>query len=271
MGETIKTVLLAVFQGVAEFLPISSSAHIAVIGKWMELGEIDSGMETALHFGTFLSVLAFYRRQVLALILDFFSQTIKRPKTVPFSLSFSSFAIIVGCIPAAVAGLLFDDALDEAFADPPLRLIGAMLMVTGLALVSILLARRDQARRIGLGKAVIIGLAQALALIPGISRSGATIVCARHLGISQKDAVDFSFIVSLPLILGATLLPLARSISSTDGIQTGAIANYALAAGGAAVTGYIALRLLYRFLCGRRFWIFGIYCLLAGVGFWLLA
>lgn len=254
MQETLKVLLLAAFQGVAEFLPVSSSAHIAILGRFFDAGTFVTDLEVSLHFGTLVSLCLFYRRRIAAYL------------SAPLANAREIAMIAVACVPAVAAYLLFDDALDEAFADPSPAVIGAMLMVTGLALVSLAPRRTDGTRPIGFWRVLAIGLAQALALIPGISRLGATTVCARHIGVSRRDSIDFSFLVSMPLVFGAAAMPVLHTLAGGHAAPPSAtpLRLHLLAAAVSAAVGYAALSLLYRFLCGRRFWLVGIYCLLAG-------
>lgn len=255
MPETLKVLLLAAFQGVAEFLPISSSAHIAIIGDLAGANGRITDIEVSLHIGTLVSLCLFYRRRLAELLL------------APIAHIREIVLIIVACVPAIIAYLVFDDALDEAFATPSPKVIGPMLMATGIALVSLAFRRDDGARPMCFWRALAIGVAQALALIPGVSRLGATTVCARHLGVSRKDSIDFSFLISMPLVLGGALMPLAHAMSRGSEASASAmpLGLHLLAAVVSAAVGYAAISLLYRFLCGRRFWVVGIYCVLAAI------
>lgn len=249
----LEVLLIAAFQGVAEFLPISSSAHIAILGRLSWCGYDAADLEVSLHVGTLLSLCLFYRRRIAALL------------SAPLANAREIAMIAAACVPAVAAYLLFGDALHEAFNDPPLAFIGAMLAVTGAALVSLAFRKEDGARAIGLWRAIAIGLAQALALIPGISRLGATTVCARHIGVSRRDSIDFSFLISMPLVFGAAAMPVLHALADGQATPSGIpLSVHLLAAGVSAAVGYAAISLLYRFLCGRRFWLVGFYCLLAG-------
>ena len=157
MPETLKVLLLAAFQGVAEFLPISSSAHIAIIGDLAGANGRITDIEVSLHIGTLVSLCLFYRRRLAELLL------------APIAHIREIVLIIVACVPAIIAYLVFDDALDEAFATLSPKVIGPMLMATGIALVSLAFRRDDGARPMCFWRALAIGVAQALALIPGVN------------------------------------------------------------------------------------------------------
>ena len=254
MSEAMKVLFLAVLQGVAEFLPVSSSGHLALASRVIDFGGMGPRTELALHFGTLIALFAYYRRIIAAIVTGIF--TGRREGWIAAGM------LVAGCIPAGVAYLLFDDAIESAFGGSP-KFIGAMLMVTGLALLSLRLGKSDGQGKITWLRALAIGAAQAFALLPGISRSGSTIVCARHLGVSPKNAVDYSFLVSLPLLAGATLLSVVHpSEALAEGPGWGLLLP-AMAV--AAVVGYFSIRLVMRVLTGPKFWYFGVYCLAVGL------
>ncbi len=253
MAEAFKVLFLAVLQGVAEFLPISSSGHLAIAGRILGLEGMGEQVEIALHFGTLVALLAYYRRTVAEIVAGMLSG--RRSGWIAAGM------IVVGCVPAALAYPLFHDAMESAFAGST-KAIGAMLVVTGLILISLRFRKTDGDGRITWWRAVAIGVAQAFALFHGISRSGITIACARHLGVSPRNAVDYSFLVSLPLVAGASLLSLVHPPeAAANGPGWGLLLP---AAAVSAVVGYISIKLLIRVLAGPKFWCFGIYCLVAG-------
>ena len=253
MSEALKVLFLAVLQGVAEFLPISSSGHLALAGNLINL-EVGPRLETILHFGTLVALVAYYWRTILAIVRGVV--TGKREGLTAAGI------IVVGCIPAILAYLLFDDIIDEAFGGSAKR-IGVFLTVTGLILLSLRLRKGDGYGKITWRRAIAIGLAQAFALFPGVSRSGSTIVCARHLGVSPKNAVNYSFLMSLPLVFGATLMTVVHSGEAVSGEPGWGVLF--LAAIVAGVVGYFAINLLMRVISGPKFWYFGFYCIAAGL------
>ncbi len=254
MTEALKVLFLAVLQGVAEFLPISSSGHLALVGNLINLGNIGPRVEAILHFGTLMALLAYYWRTILAIIRGMVAG--KREAWIAAGM------IVAGCIPAIIAGLLFDDAIEAALGSSS-RTIGCLLIVTGLILLSLRLRRETGDGKINWWRAIAIGVAQAFALFPGISRSGSTIVCARHCGVSPKNAVDYSFLMSIPLVFGATLLAFIHPDEATSREPGWAV--LILAAVIAGVVGYISIRLLMRVISGPKFWYFGFYCIAAGL------
>ncbi len=254
MAVAFKVFFLAVLQGVAEFLPISSSGHLALASELIDFEGMGVRVEIVLHLGTLVALLAYYRRTILAIIREALAG--RREGWMAIGL------LVVGCIPAGLAYVLFDDAIEVAF-EGSTKVIGVFLMVTGLILLSLRFRKDDGDGKITWKRALAIGVAQAFALLPGISRSGSTIVCARHLGVSPKNAADYSFLVSLPLLLGATLLSFVHPAEPVAGEPGwGLLVPAALVS---AVVGYVSIRLLMRVLAGPKFWYFGIYCLAAGL------
>ena len=248
-----KVLLLALLQGVAEFLPISSSGHLAIAGRWLGLDSPGAGLALLLHLGTLLSVVAFYRRRLARLAAGLVLGVRASWRQAG--------AIVLGCTPVAAAYALFGDNVKRCL-DKGHPFMGAMLIVTGAVLLSTRLARKGRNGEMSPARALLVGAAQAFALLPGISRSGMTISAARHLGVERREAADFSFIMSIPLLAGAALMPLAKG----QGLDLGGVSPALAVAAAAlsAVTGYFSLRLLIGILSGPRFWIFGLYCVAAG-------
>ena len=254
--------ILGLIQALTEFLPVSSSGHL-VLGKALLDVQTEGGtaFEVAVHFGTLLSVLLLFRADVARLI-GATLRWLRAPKfealrTDP-DLRFVS-AIVVGCVPAGVVGLLFKDQLEQAFDSP--HLVGAALLGTGVVLLLSSLAKPGD-RPLTWGRAALIGVAQAVAIIPGVSRSGSTIATALFLGVERELAARYSFLLSLPVIFGATLL---KAKDLLDVPPTGDMGS-ALAVGATVsfVVGVAALWLLMAVV--RKGWFphFGWYCLSVG-------
>ncbi|MBR3085785.1 MAG: undecaprenyl-diphosphate phosphatase [Kiritimatiellae bacterium] len=254
MLGTLKIAALAIFQGIAEFLPISSSGHLAIAERLMGVDNPGKSLELLLHLGTLLAVVVFYRRRLARLALG----VVRREGA---SLREAA-AIVASCIPAGVCYCLFGDFIESSL-DGGMRFIGAMLLVTGCILLSTRFMPQGRVGRVGLGRAAAIGLAQAVALLPGISRSGATMSAGRLLGVDSREAADFSFLMTIPILLGAAVLEVA-----SDGLAPLAalgVGHSALAFVLSAATGYIAIRYLIGILGGGKLWLFGLYCFAAGL------
>lgn len=252
MTLTLKVLLLAAIQGLTEIFPVSSSGHLVLAKHFLHLQTSGATLEVALHAGTLLSIMVYYRRRIALLVSGCVTGGAD-------GLRYAG-ALVVGCIPAGLVGVLFQDAIERTFERP--HAVAVMLMITGLFVLTVRWAKQSE-RSINLPRALGIGLAQAVSILPGISRSGSTIGMARHLGVAPEKAAEFSFLMSIPLIAGAIALKAAKLASAGGSLD---LPLPALAAGVAvaAVVGYVAVATLVRTLSSGRFWWFGIYSLLAG-------
>ena len=245
-----EVIVLSVLQGVAEFLPISSSGHL-VIGQHL-LGVNAPGLrlDLCLHFGTLLSIFAFYRKVIGRIIVNCeWAYVLK---------------IVVSALPAIAVYVGFKGFVDGMFENA--RMVGALLMFTGAVLIGTRFMPRGT-REVGFGRALLMGLGQALALLPGVSRSGMTLASARAGKVDPEKSAEFSFLMSAPLILGGMLLEVAKELRGA-GCPSGDALGWGELAVGAAVAaavGYFSLALLVKALKGKWFWIFGPYCLTAGL------
>ena len=194
--EIINAIILGIIQGLTEFLPVSSSGHLeiakAVLGE-EKVGQESMLMTVVLHFATALSTLVIFRKDLVEIFKGLFQ--FENNDSFRFSLK-----IIFSMIPAALVGILFNDEIEALFGGE-LILVGGMLLVTGLLLF---LADRAKAedKSVGIKESILIGISQALAILPGISRSGATISTSVLLGIDKEKAARFSFLMVVPLIFG---------------------------------------------------------------------
>ncbi len=234
-------------QGLTEWLPISSSGHLAVIQQLAGLNTTVA-FDILLHLGTLASVIAFFWRDLQAILKALFTFKTKDANFRLFLL------IVVGSIPAGVAALLFLETIESLFTN--LLAIGISFIVT--ALILLLSRLRRGTGEISWFTALVMGLFQALALIPGISRSGSTISSGLLCGAEKKKAFTFAFLLSIPAILGASIVELIKTPSVALEINSLAAALVA------AVVGYLAIMIVKRFVLSDRFYLFAIYCTLAG-------
>ncbi len=256
MHETLKVILLAVIQGVGEFLPISSSTHLAVAERVLGMDAPGVQLEVMLHFGTLLSILFFFRRKIASILVGMARGLRDAWRTAGL--------LLVGCVPAGVAYLLLEDWLEPQFDGKNLHYAGLLLVVTGLVLLSLRFRKGDGGRPLNLWRTLAVGLAQACAVLPGISRLGSTFACARHCGIPPREATEFSFLLSAPLVLAGTL----RSLVQCGGGNAASSGGWGLllpSMAVSAVLGVFALHLLTRIIAKGRFWMFGLYCIPAGL------
>lgn len=255
-----EAVVLGAVQGATEFLPVSSSGHLVIGQALLNLRIPGVRFEVALHLATLVSVVAVYRSRILELLRGGLLE--RRREESRYLV-----ALVVGTVPAGVAGLLFEDRFEALFDRP--AVVGVALLVTGTFLISTRWAlRRARSPRIGLGVALLIGVAQAFAIVPGISRSGATVVAALWLGVAPVEAAAFSFLLSIPAIAGAALLQSGELTEASAGVGSGVLLMGALVA---AVVGVAAIRTFVAMLRNRSFPAFAWYCWAAGLLFlaWL--
>lgn len=249
----VHAIVLGIVQGLAEFLPVSSSAHLALVPWFLHWDDPGLAFDVALHVGTLIAVLWYFRAQWIALVRAVFGGgTAEDRKRVGF--------LIVATIPGAIAGLALEKYADTAFRDP--RLIATVLIVMGILLwwVDKAAASNRRLPSMTVRDALLVGLAQMFAIIPGVSRSGSTITAGRGLRFSREDAAVFSFLMSMPIIAAAAFLKLPH-VLKTEGVTV------PLAAGviASAVSGWIAIRVLLRFVSHRSYGVFAAYRVIVGL------
>lgn len=242
--------LLAILQGVTEFLPVSSSGHLVIAQTLLGLTQPPVAFDVLVHLGTLLAVIFYFRTELLKLIKNLWIKDEGAIKT--------AWLLLVGTVPAAIAGGFLWPYLGQIFAS--LSLVGMSLIVTGLLLFSLKLSRPGKREITDLKwrDALIIGLFQALALLPGVSRAGATIVAASWLGARPKSAFTFSFFLAIPATLGAFALQAPQLAVS------GNLIYYLLALFVAGLVGLAALKVVEKALVSARISLFGFYCLAVG-------
>lgn len=252
----IHIVVLAVVQGLTEILPISSSGHLVLVPNVMDWQDQGLVFDVAVHFGTLVAVCLYFREDVARMLRGGVQVLTGR---IASSESRLALTIGVGTIPAAVAGLLFAGWIATHLRDP-------MVVVATLSGYGILLAaadrlgsRRREMRDIGVGDALVIGAAQALALVPGTSRSGVTITAGLLLGLKREDAARFSFLLSAPVILLATLYEIAMIWVEGATVIAGTLAAGAVIS---AVVAYLTIGFFMRFVNAVGLLPFAIYRLL---------
>jgi undecaprenyl-diphosphatase len=254
MDNLIKVVILAIIQGVTEFLPVSSSGHLVLSKYFLGLDATHGAtLEIVLHSGTLVSILVFYGKHIVQIIRGVFRG---EKSAVRFVL-----LVLLGCIPAIILGFTAKGQLEEAFASP--RFVSCTLMATGLFLIASHFAKPGK-KQIGWVSGLVIGLAQAVAMLPGISRSGSTIGMARFLGIEPKVAAEYSFLMSAPLLAGVSLLAVLDLLEHGN-VSGNSVVELGLGFLVSAVVGYFSIKWLVSLLQRGRFWRFGIYCLAVGV------
>ena len=253
------SIILGIIQGLTEFLPVSSSGHIEIAKFILQdenVGEMSLLMTVVLHFATALSTIVVFRKDIIEILQKLLS---KEDSSMPFV-----FKIIVSMIPAAFVGVFFEDFIDSMFTQN-LILVASMLIVTGL-LLFIADRAKNTIREVNYVDAILIGIAQAIAIIPGISRSGATISTSVLLGIDRTKAARFSFLMVVPLIFGK----MAKELMDGD-LMAAAVPHMDLIAGfmAAFLTGLVACTWMIAIVKKAQLKYFSFYCFIVAVAIFI--
>ncbi|RAP45858.1 MAG: undecaprenyl-diphosphatase [Methanosphaera sp. rholeuAM6] len=264
--DIISAIILGAVQGLSEFLPISSSGHLALLPHILGV-ETGLAFDTVLHIGTLLAIFSFFWKDIMNLIKGFLLSlidltegfdTFKKGLTEVPEKRFS-WLIIIGTIPTGILGILLKDAIENTFRGT--AFIGFFLIVTGLILYY---SERHSSGNITVSnmsftQSVIIGICQGLAVLPGISRSGATIASGLCLGLEREYAARYSFLLSIPAVLGAGLIQI-KDITTIDAPLTVLLAGFV----SSVIFGYLAIKLLMKMIKGWSLDIFAYYCWIVG-------
>ncbi len=261
--EWWQAALLGLIQGLTEFLPVSSSGHL-VLGQYL-LG-LDTSenitFEVFVHFGTVLSIITVYRRRVVALIQAGVAGLLQPAKLGGRYREDDAFRtvllILITMVPTGIIYVLFGERIQSAFEMP--RFTSAMLLVTGVLLLLTLLRRNPDGPITPL-KAFVIGVAQSVAMLPGISRSGSTICAALYQNVDNEEAADFSFLMLLPVVIGATLLK-SFEIAEQGGI--GEVGPLLIGTLVAYVTGMVAIKVMIGLVARGNIHYFAFYLFIVG-------
>ncbi|MBN8233706.1 undecaprenyl-diphosphate phosphatase [Halobacillus kuroshimensis] len=256
----IKYLFLGIFQGFTEPIPISSSGHLVIVQELLGLNLKGLTFEVLVNFGSLVAVLIIYREDLIRLIRNGIGYIMTRDSRQKDDFDFILY-LFIGTIPAGVLGVLLGDAIETLSS---VQTVGITLIITGIALWLI----RNMKGRKGDGQmtwkdALIVGIGQAVALIPGISRSGATIVAAMFLGMKQETALRFSFLLFIPVSLGTMLLSVEDVIADAGG-STGTWIAYVLAFAGSVVASYYSLRWFMNIMERGNLKYFAFYCFIVG-------
>lgn len=260
----LQTVVLAIVQGLTEFLPISSSGHLILVPSVMNWADQGLAFDVAAHFGSLAAVLIFFRDDLAGIVRgggDILARRDTREARM-------AWCIAAGTLPAAIAGLLLVGWIAANVRNPAVVIITLSSYGVLMALVDHFAPRDRDISGIGIRDAVVIGIAQALALVPGTSRSGITITAARLLGFRRQDAARFSFVLAAPVILIATIYEVVKLV--TGDVQV-AWENLAVAALIAGIVAYLSIDFFMRFVSALGLLPFAIYrLLLAGAILYVL-
>ncbi len=253
--ELAQPILLGLLQGATEFLPVSSSGHLVLAETFFKIKEAGLAFDVALHLGTLVAVVIYFQTELLAM-----ARAVARPGDLAPEARDNrrlTLLLLVATIPGGLLGKLFADRIEAALRQP--LLVAAALAGTGL----ILLWAEGVGRRcrdfqhIGMLDAVVLGLAQAFALVPGVSRSGATMTVGLFRGLDRTAAARFSFLMSVPIIAGAGALHLIKIVR--HGLMPGQGSFFALGFVASAISGYLFIAFIMRYIQTRSFAIFAYY------------
>jgi undecaprenyl-diphosphatase len=253
-----QAVILGLVQGLAEFLPISSSAHL-VLTPWV-FGWSDPGLsfDVALHVGTLVAVLWYFRAEWVKLTKS--AIEVVRTRRIDTEEKRRFVYLVIATIPAAVGGVLLEDYAETTFRSPALMAVTLMLMGVVLWAVDRYAAQDRPLASLNARDAILIGLAQVLALVPGVSRSGSTMTAGRALRLDRQSAAVFSFLMSMP-VTGAAALLKVPDLLRTEGITSTLIAGVI----SAGVSSWLAIAVLLRYVSRHSFGIFALYRLALGI------
>ena len=246
----LKVIILGIVQGITEFLPVSSSGHLVIVQHFFNIQE-GLTLDVFLHFGTLLAVVVVYWDDIIGMIT--FKPEYRK----------LSYYVILGSVPAGVIGILFKDLFEKLFST--LTVVGFALLVTGLLLwLSDRIAIEERSLDdMNISDVIVVGFAQAFAIIPGISRSGSTIVGGLFKGLDRKLAAKYSFLLSVPVIGGATLLQTKDLF--TVGLGNITIIELVVGTLSAAIAGYMSIKLLLKLINQEKLSIFAYYCWMIGL------
>ncbi len=257
MLEVIEAIFLGIVQGLTEFLPVSSSGHLLLGQYFLGLDQERFGLsfDAAIHTGTVLAVVSYFWRDLLGMLRAFL-RSLRGPNFGDPEQRMA-YLILAATVPAGVIGLLFQNFFETAVRNPWVVVFN-LVLVGVLFIVGEAVGRKSrQASKLGFKEAVGIGFAQAAALVPGISRSGATITLGLFLGLRRDEAARFSFLMSVPITTAAALLSLGEAAS--EGMDLHKALLFAAGCVSSGVVGYLAIRFLLNYLAGHSLRAFAYY------------
>jgi undecaprenyl-diphosphatase len=266
--SVLQAIVLGAVQGLTEFIPISSSGHLVLVPEALGWGQPGLAFDVLLHTASLLALLVYFSGDLLDMARGFFKGDRFQRRLVGL--------LAVGTVPAVIAGLFFGDYFEDAFEDA--KASAVQLIITAVILVVAEQALRYHERRVANSghdlrrmegmhaiDASVIGVAQAIAIFPGISRSGATIGAGLALGIKRDDSARFAFLLAIPALFGASLIEVPELSGSTLGLGA-AVAGFIAS----LLTSYAAIWALIRYLRSNTLYPFALYCVVAGIFFYLV-
>jgi undecaprenyl-diphosphatase len=255
--ELIEALLLGVVQGLTEFLPVSSSGHLLLAQYFLGLDQERLGLTfgAAIHTGTVLAVVSFFRRDLTRMALAFF-RSLPRPDFAEADQRMA-YLVMVATVPAALIGYFFEGFFETAVRSPWLVIFNLVLIGVLFIIAEAVGGKNRRASKLSFREAIGVGVAQAAALVPGVSRSGATMSLGLFLGLRREEAARFSFLMSVPITAAAAGLSVAEM--SSEGLDGHQALLFLVGSVSSTVVGYLAIRFLLRFLVHHSLRVFAYY------------
>ncbi len=264
----LESIVLGFVQGAAEFLPISSSGHLVIVQALFGITQNNLAFTILLHLATFFAIFAAYYKSVISLIKEFFLMlfdivTLKGPQLKKSKYRYYIIYIIIATIPAGIAGVLLDSYIESAFSS--VLVVSIMLIVTGFVLLlgeKLSALGSQKIEELGPVKSFLVGLFQMCAIMPGLSRSGTTMTGGIVMGLSKDEALEFSFLLALPTILGSVILKAKDVVAAVQDISIVAcLAGFVTA----LVVGYCSILLFKKIVKKGSLISFSVYCWVLGL------
>lgn len=259
--DIIQAIILGIVQGTTEFLPISSSGHLVIIPYLLNMPNPPLVFDAMVHVATLLAVVLFFWKDLWNIITSFFKNKLDEETKLNRKLGM---LIIIATIPAALAGYFLEDFFAEFFSNP--KDVSFFLLITGffLLLIERISKKQKDVKELNFKGATLIGIAQAFAILPGISRSGSTIAAGMFLGLTRQSATKFSFLLSIPIILGAGLFSIKKSFFEHAWADID-IVVLLVGCFVAFIAGYISIKFLINYVKKHSLNIFAYYCFAVGI------
>ena len=266
--EILKVIVLGIVEGITEWLPISSTGHLIIVNEFLKLKASDAFVEmfnVVIQLGAILAVIVLYFKRLWPIDKKKDSKGLvwNKDKLILWA------KILVACVPAGIIGILFDDKIDEIFYNP--YVVSVTLIIYGVAFILIEIRNRNKefkitdVRAMTFKTALIIGLFQVLALIPGTSRSGATIVGAMLIGTSRTAAAEFTFFLAIPVMAGASLVKILKFVSDGAGFTQNELYMLLIGMLVAYLVSMLVIKFLMSYIRKHDFKPFGIYRIILGI------
>jgi len=268
--SVFEAILLGIIQGLSEFLPISSTGHVTVAGKLLNLISSEhperwTGFLGIVQLGTLVSILIYFAKDIVHIVSTFFKENLIQQKKISRQSQDSrlGWLIIIGTIPVVIVGLAFEDFIEGAYTKNLYVIAGGLIGLAILLAVAEKVAKfKKDINEITIKDSLVIGIAQVLALIPGSSRSGTTITAGLFVGLKRDVAARFSFLLSIPAVLGSGVFQLIDSIEHLDSVM---VLNLIVATIFSAISGYLAIDFLLKFLKKHSTYLFVYYRIAIGL------